>query len=164
MSIRIGHIAPPLAGIVYLPGVMTPQDLSSQALAGWWVALVFYPGDFKLESPRELQAYASLEDKFADEGARIVAASTDSFWSHKAWFESNPLLASVRYPVLADSTQRMSAAYDVLLPDGSARRATFILDPERIVRHVPGRDAEDGHSPVEALRILRALGAGSQSR
>jgi alkyl hydroperoxide reductase subunit AhpC len=164
VSIRIGQIAPPLVGSVYLPGVTTPQELSSQALAGWWVALVFYPGDFKLESPRELQAYASLEDSLVDKGARIVAASTDSFWSHKAWFESNPLLAPVRYPVLADSTQGISAAYDVLLADGSARRATFILDPQRIVRHVPGRDAEDGPSPGEVLRILRALGSGIQSR
>ena len=64
----------------------------------------------------------------------MVAASTDSYWSHRAWFESDPMLGRIAFPVLADTTHAMSEAFGVLVRDGSALRGTFLIDPDGVVR------------------------------
>jgi alkyl hydroperoxide reductase subunit AhpC len=123
--------------------------------------LFFYPRDFTFVCPTELQAFAELTEEFAAEDAVLVAVSTDSYWSHKAWFESHPLLADVTYPVLADTSHAVSSRYDVLLEDASALRATFVIDPDGIVRHASVSDQNVGRSPAETLRVLQALRTGS---
>lgn len=65
--------------------------------------------------------------------AAIVAVSTDSAWSHKAWFERD--LAEVAFPILADTTHTLARAYDVYDDkEGLAERGLFIIDPDGIVR------------------------------
>jgi alkyl hydroperoxide reductase subunit AhpC len=157
MITEIGRPAPRFSAVAFLPGLTEPQSLTLGELPGAWLVFVFYPGDFTLACPTELQAFAALEREFEAESAGIVAVSTDSFWSHKAWFESHPLLASVRYPVLADTSHRICAAFGVLSPDGTPLRATFVVDPTGIVRHVSISDQGVSRSPDETLRVLRAL-------
>jgi lipoyl-dependent peroxiredoxin subunit C len=41
--------------------------------------------------------------------------------------------------------------------EGVALRATFIVDPEGIIRHVSVNDLSVGRNPREVLRILDAL-------
>src|SRR5690348_7537357 len=104
MIVRVGDSAPSFRARAFVPGTTEPAELSLDELAGSWLVLVFYRGDFTLLAPIELQALAELAPAFAEAGARIVAVSTDSAWSHKAWLESHPLLAGVRFPVVADTT------------------------------------------------------------
>jgi len=125
-----------------------------------WIVLFFYPRDFTFVCPTELAAFAELADEFAAEDADLVAVSTDSAWSHKAWFETQPLLAEVGYPVLADTTQELSEAFGVLTADGSALRGTFVIDPSGTVRHASVTDQNVGRSPEETLRVLQALRTG----
>jgi alkyl hydroperoxide reductase subunit AhpC len=157
MTAQIGRPAPCFTVTAFLPGLSEPQVLTLGGLTGAWLVLVFYPGDFTLACPTELQAFAALESEFKEELAGIVAVSTDSFWSHKAWFESHPLLASVRYPVLADTSHRICTAFGVLSPDGTPHRATFLVDPTGIVRHVSISDQSVNRSADETLRVIRAL-------
>ena len=89
-----------------------------------------------------------------------MAASTDSYWSHKAWFESSAQISGVDYPIVADTTQRLSFDFGVLTDDGSALRGTFIIDPAGIVRHASVTDQSVGRSPDETLRVLQALRTG----
>ena len=79
---------------------------------------------------------------------------------HRAWFGSEPALAGVRYPVLADSTLALGHAYGVLADDGSALRATIVIDPAGVVRHVSISDQAVGRSPAETLRVIQALQTG----
>ncbi len=122
--------------------------------------LFFYPRDFTFVCPTELNAFAQLHPRFEAEEAIVLAASTDSYWSHKAWFETHPLLTSVFYPVIADTAHELSDAFGVLKRDGSALRATYVIDPAGIVRHASVTDQNVGRSPAETLRILRALRTG----
>jgi alkyl hydroperoxide reductase subunit AhpC len=55
----------------------------------------------------------------------VVAASTDGYWTHRAWFEIDPRLGAVTYPVIADTAHHLSRAYPVLAEDGVALRGTF---------------------------------------
>lgn len=156
----IGKQAPGLALEAYEPSEPEAQQVSLTDYRGSWVVLFFYPRDFTFICPTELQAFAELEEAFAQEGAVVVAASTDSYWSHKAWFETHPALAAVRYPVLADTAHRLSDAFGVLLEDGSTLRGTFVIDPEGVVRSTSVVDQSVGRSPEETLRIVQALRTG----
>ncbi|MBR9818603.1 MAG: redoxin domain-containing protein, partial [Rhodospirillales bacterium] len=59
---------------------------------------------------------------------------------------------------LADEKKELSNALGVLAKgEGVALRATFIIDPDNIIRHVQVNDLSVGRNPQEALRILDAL-------
>jgi peroxiredoxin (alkyl hydroperoxide reductase subunit C) len=127
---------------------------------GKWLVLFFYPRDFTFICPTELIAFGELEADFKAEGAVVIGASTDSFFSHKAWFESDPRLLGVNYAVLADTSHQLSKEFDVLLDDGATLRGTFIIDPQGAVRHVTVNDLEVGRNVKETLRVLQALRSG----
>jgi peroxiredoxin (alkyl hydroperoxide reductase subunit C) len=122
--------------------------------------LFFYPRDFTFICPTELVAFGELEADFKAEEAVVIGASTDSFFSHKAWFESDARLLLVNYPVLADTSHQLSKGFDVLLDDGASLRGTFIIDPQGVVRHITVNDLEVGRNVQETLRVLQALRSG----
>jgi peroxiredoxin (alkyl hydroperoxide reductase subunit C) len=127
---------------------------------GKWLVLFFYPRDFTFICPTELVAFGELEADFKAEEAVVIGASTDSFFSHKAWFESDPRLLRVNYPVLADTSHQLSKGFNVLLDDGASLRGTFIIDPQGVVRHITVNDLDVGRNVEETLRVLRALRSG----
>jgi peroxiredoxin (alkyl hydroperoxide reductase subunit C) len=157
--ITVGSTVPPLV----LEGYRRDEpEAIPCTLAGHdrWLVLFFYPRDFTFICPTELAAFAELEADFAAEDADVVAASTDSYWSHKAWLETHPMLARVDYPILADTAHELARAFGVLTADGSALRGTFIIDPAGVVRHASITDQSVGRSPEETLRVLQALRTG----
>jgi peroxiredoxin (alkyl hydroperoxide reductase subunit C) len=160
MTVRVGRPAPDVAAEAYVRGEPRPRRLSPAGFKGRWLVLFFYPRDFSRVCPTELQAFAHLHPAFAREQAAVVGVSTDSYQAHRAWFESDPRLAEVRYPVVADSAHRLSEAFGVLQADGSALRGTFIVDPEGVVRAVHVNDPDVGRNVQESLRLLRALRTG----
>jgi len=147
MSPTVGTHVPAVTAEAYVPGAREPQPVAVPASDGGWTALVFYPGDFTFVCPTELQGFAELQDEFAAEGATLLAASSDSFYAHKAWFESHPLLARARYSVLADTSRALRRAFGVL-----GERGMFLIDPDGILRH-----ATADVCPAETLRTLRTL-------
>jgi peroxiredoxin (alkyl hydroperoxide reductase subunit C) len=161
MNIKIGSPAPVTRAEAYRRGAPEPVEIDLREQRGRWIVLFFYPRDFTFVCPTELYAFAELEQAFSEEDAVVVAASTDSYWSHKAWFESHVLLSDVQYPVLADTSHAISEAFGVLLADGSAARGTFVIDPDGILRHASVTDQNVGRSPDETLRVVQALRTGA---
>jgi alkyl hydroperoxide reductase subunit AhpC len=157
----IGGSAPRFDAAAFVAGDPKPQRITLDSYQGRWLVLIFYPRDFTSVCPTELHAFAELGTEFADEEASLLAASTDSYWSHRAWFDSHPALAAVKYPMIADTTQRVASDYGVLADDGSALRATFIIDPHSVVRHATISDQNVGRSPQETLRVVQALHTGA---
>ncbi len=161
MSVVVGKPAPDgLELEAYVRGQPEPERMTLAVLRDRWKVLFFYPRDFTFVCPSEISAFAALHREFEQERAVILGASTDSYYSHKAWFESDPRLKEVSYPVIADTSHRLSEAFGVLLDDGTAQRATFIIDPAGIVRHLQVNDLEVGRNIDETLRILKALQTG----
>ena len=160
MSIPVGSCAPEIAVEAYMPGVAEAAEVSLADYRGSWIVLFFYPRDFTFVCPTELVAFAELSHEFAAEDAAVVAASTDSYWSHRAWFESDPMLTRIAFPVLADTTHALSEAFGVLIADGSALRGTFLIDPDGIVRASTVVDQSVGRNAEETLRTLQALRTG----
>jgi peroxiredoxin (alkyl hydroperoxide reductase subunit C) len=161
MSIRVGESVPDHSVQAYVRGERSPSEFDLSSHRGKWVVLFFYPRDFTFICPTELAAFAERHDDFLDERAIVIGASTDSYYSHKAWFESDPRLAGVDYPVIADTAHELSRSFGVLLDDGATHRATFIVDPAGTLVHMSVNEHDVGRSVDEVLRILRAFRTGA---
>jgi peroxiredoxin (alkyl hydroperoxide reductase subunit C) len=158
MSIKVGDPAPRVRVEAYVRNEADPVDIEIGRPGGSWTVLFFYPRDFTFVSPTELRGFAELEADFARADATVLAASTDSWYVHRAWLGTTPGLRGIDYPVIADPTQELTRLFDVLdHSDGSARPATFIIDPEGIVRLAAVTDRSIGRHPEETFRILEAL-------
>ena len=155
--IKVAEKAPEFSGVMsYHNGEF--RIISLQDYKGKWVVLFFYPRDFTFVCPTEIKEFSALEKEFETKKAVIIGVSTDSEHSHKAWFERD--LKMVKYPILADTTQKVSADYNVLATDGASQRGTFIIDPDGILRWMMVSDNSVGRSVKEVLRALTALQTG----
>lgn len=160
MQLQVGRKAPEFEVDAYIRGKNDPQRVSLSDYKGQWVVLFFYPRDFTFVCPTEIEEFAQLHEEFLAEKAVVLGASTDSFFSHKAWFETDERLLGVNFPVLADTAQKIARDYGILLEDGAALRGTFIIDPDGVLRHMQVNDLDVGRNTNETLRLLRALRTG----
>lgn len=134
------------------------QDVTDQTFRGKWLVLFFYPKDFTFVCPTEIKGFADLNGQFRDRDAQILAASTDSEFVHMAWRQSHADLKDLPFPMLADIKRELSGALGIIDEnEGVAQRATFIVDPEGIIRFVYVTDLSVGRNPKEVLRILDGL-------
>lgn len=135
------------------------KEVSLTDYVGHWLVLFFYPRNFTFVCPTELRGFAKHAEEFQALGCDILAASTDSEWSHKNWFESE--LTEVKYPIIADTTQALSRSYGVLNEeDGSANRGLFLINPEGNIKYIVVSAGSVGRSVTETLRVLKALQSG----
>ena len=135
------------------------KELKLSDYRGKWLVLFFYPLDFTFVCPTEIRSFDKNYDQFKKLGAEVLAASTDSVYSHKAWAEKD--LGKVRFPMLADTSHQVSRSFSVLLEDkGIALRGTFIIDPNGVLKSAVVNDLPVGRSVEETLRTLQALQTG----
>jgi alkyl hydroperoxide reductase subunit AhpC len=160
VQFQVGKEAPDFKVDAYIRGKSEPQEISLSDYRGQWVVLFFYPRDFTFVCPTEIEEFAELHEEFTKEKAVVLGASTDSYFSHKAWFETDERLLKVDYPVLADTAHNIARAYGILLENGAALRGTFIIDPEGVLRHSQVNDLDVGRNTHETLRLLRAFRTG----
>ncbi len=154
---KVGEKAPSFSLEAYVAG--ESKKVSSSDFSGKWLVLFFYPRDFTFVCPTELSALAALQPQFENEGAQVIAASTDSYYSHKAWFERD--LPTVKYPVLADTGHHLARECGVLIEgDGTALRGTFLIDPDGVLQYMVVSTINVGRSVHETLRVLQALKNG----
>ena len=164
MTIRVGKHVPDVEATYWQRGAARPKQLSLADFSGKWVVLFFYTRDFTFVCPTELRAFADLSKEFEGLGAMVIGASTDSYFSHNAWFEQDDTLNGVNFPIIADTSHQISEMFGVLLEDGSALRGTFIIDPDGVLRHMAVNEIDVGRNVGETLRLLQALQSGELCR
>ena len=126
--------------------------------AGKWKVVFFWPKDFTFVCPTEIAGFGRAEREFADRDAQILGVSIASEFVHQAWRRSHDDLRNLPFPMLADVKRELSTSLGILDPDaGVAQRATFIVDPQGVVRFVYVTDMSVGRSPEEVLRVLDGL-------
>ena len=156
----VGQPSPAWSSSAYLKGEQIP--IRSADYAGRWLVLYWYPLDFTFVCPTEIRGFQSLLGEFARDGVAVIGASTDSFFSHKAWLEDRKTFPDpITHPVIADTNHSLSRAFGVLKEDqGVAYRATVVVDDKGIVRSHSVNDLSVGRSPAEVLRTVQALQSG----
>lgn len=158
--IRIGETFPKfdLQAVVSTNLDSAFENVSSNSYAGKWKVVFFWPKDFTFVCPTEIAAFGRLENEFAERDAQLLGVSTDSEFVHLAWRRNHDDLRDLPFPMVSDIKRELSAALGIIdESEGVAQRATFIVDPDNIVRFVYVTDLNVGRSPEEVLRVLDAL-------
>lgn len=156
-SARVGALAPDFTAESYSAGEF--KSISLRDYHGKWVCLFFYPMDFTFVCPTEIKAFGQAEKQFIEENCQVIGCSTDSKFTHKAWFEKD--LPEVKFPILADMTHSISKSYNVLIEDkGVALRGTFLIDPNGVCQWMSINALNVGRSVEEVLRTLQACKTG----
>lgn len=128
--------------------------------------LLFYPSDFTSICPTEVTQFSDRVKDFERINCQILACSIDSKYSHREWTmkqRKNGGIGKVGFPLISDLKKEISHKYGCLIENsqskynGAALRATYIIDPNGILRHVTINDMQVGRSPSEALRIVQAF-------
>ncbi|KAM9454655.1 peroxiredoxin-2 [Clarias gariepinus] len=156
---KIGHPAPQFKATAVVDGQFKDVQLSDYR--GKYVVLFFYPLDFTFVCPTEIIAFSDQAEEFRKIGCEILAASTDSHFSHLAWINTPRKqggLGSMKIPLLADLNHSMCCDYGVLKDDeGIAFRGLFVIDDKGILRQITINDLPVGRSVDETLRLVQAF-------
>ena len=133
-------------------------QINSESDEGKWKIVFFWPKDFTFVCPTEIAAFDKLYGEFNDRDAVVYGVSTDSEFVHLAWRQNHADLKNLSFAMLADIKRELSTELGILdKNEGVALRATFIVDPEGIIRFVSVNDLSVGRNPQEVLRVLDAL-------
>jgi lipoyl-dependent peroxiredoxin subunit C len=131
---------------------------TNDSYAGKWLVVFAWPKDFTFVCPTEIVGFNEIERAFRDRDAQLLGLSIDSEFVHVAWRQSRADLGKVTFPWLSDIKRQLSTALGILDKEaGVALRATFIVDPEGVVRFASVNDLSVGRNPQEVLRVLDAL-------
>jgi alkyl hydroperoxide reductase subunit AhpC len=134
------------------------KRITDQSDKGKWKVVFFWPKDFTFVCPTEIAAFGKLNGEFNDRDAVIYGASIDSEFVHLAWRQNHADLKDLPFPMLADIKRELSSALGILdKNEGVAMRATYIVDPEGIIRFASVTDLNVGRNTQEVLRVLDAL-------
>jgi len=133
-------------------------DLTDRSFDGKWKIYFFWPKDFTFVCPTEIAAFCKLQREFADRDTQVLGVSTDSEFVHLAWRNSHDALRDLPFPMIADIKRELSQTLGILdKQEGVALRATFVVDPQGVIRFVSVNDLSVGRNPAEVLRVLDAL-------
>jgi len=134
------------------------QEITHRTYAGKWQVVFFWPMDFTFICPTEIAEFGKRHQDFVDREAQVLGASTDTHFVHLAWRNQHPDLKNLPYPMLADTKRELATALGILdKKEGVALRATFIVDPDGIIRWVNVNGLSVGRNIDETLRVLDAL-------
>lgn len=161
----IGDVAPKFTAKTTQGAINFPDDYTKK---GKWVVLFSHPADFTPICTTEMVTLASMQEKFRENNAELIALSVDSLLAHNAWLKAikdsinyeGAGKVEVKIPIIDDADMKISRLYGMVHPnsnDTRAVRAVFFIDPKGIVKASMFYPIENGRDAGEMLRILKAL-------
>ena len=129
---------------------------------GQWLILFSRPADFTPVCTTEFIAFAKLQGEFTKRDCQLLGLSIDSMFSHIAWVRNikEKFGIDVGFPIIADLSMAVARAYGMVQPGVSTTsvvRATFLIDPNGVLRAMMYYPMTSGRQIAEFLRILYAL-------
>lgn len=127
---------------------------------GQWLILFFYPADFTFICPTELEEMAERYNEFKTMNTEVISISRDTTFVHKAWHDHSPSIKKIQFPMAADPTGAICREFGTYIEEGGdsglSLRATFIIDPEGVLKAFEMHDNSIGRSADELVRKLQA--------
>ncbi len=137
------------------------EEINSNSLVndnGQWTVMFWWPKDFTFVCPTEIAEFNNSYEDFTDRDTTLIGASTDSEFVHLAWRNNHDDLRGLKFPMLADTSKSLASDLGILEANEKiAYRATFIIDPQGIIRWVSVNDLNVGRNVKEVIRVLDAL-------
>jgi len=114
-------------------------------------------------------AFARRADDFAALNTDLLGLSIDSHYAHIAWMRSikETFGVEIPFPIIADLDIKVAQSYGMIQPgasDTQAVRATFIIDPEGVLRAMVYYPMTNGRSVDEFYRLVLALQASDKHK
>ena len=136
-------------------------SITNQSHPGQWLVLFSWPMDFTFVCPTEIAEFGKRNEDFRARDAQVLGMSTDTHFVHLAWRLDHPDLKTLPFPMLADTKRELSTALGILhRGEGVPLRATFIVDPQGVIRWASVNDLSVGRNVDEVVRVLDALQTG----
>jgi peroxiredoxin (alkyl hydroperoxide reductase subunit C) len=140
----------------------THGEVSLEDYKGKWLVLFSHPADFTPVCTTEFMAFANRHEEFKKLNTELLGLSIDSNYAHIAWVRNikEKFSIDVKFPIIEDLSMNVATAYGMIQPgasDTSAVRATFIIDPEGILRAMVYYPMTNGRSIDEFVRLVTAL-------
>lgn len=133
------------------------KTVTQNDLKGKWSIFFFYPADFTFVCPTELGDMADKYKEFQKLGVEVYSVSTDTHFTHKAWWDASETIKKIQFPMLADPTGTLSRAFGVHIEEaGLAYRGTFLINPEGQIKLAEVNDNGIGRNADELLRKVQA--------
>lgn len=129
---------------------------------GKWLVLFSHPADFTPVCTTEFMAFAKHHEEFQEINTELLGLSIDSYYSHVAWVKNikDKFGVEIPFPIIEDLSMKVAKSYGMIHPgaaDTSAVRATFIIDPEGILRAMVYYPMSNGRSIPEFVRLVKAM-------
>ena len=140
-----------------------------ESYRGKWLILFSHPADFTPVCTTEFMAFAKKHKDFQARGTELLGLSIDSHYSHIAWtfnIKEN-FGVEIPFPIIADLNMKVAHAYGMIQPgasDTSAVRATFVIDPQGVLRAMVYYPMNAGRSVDEIYRLLVALQTADENK
>ena len=113
-QVKIDTPAPSFDLPAYDPIKDDTTNISLEDMKGKWTILFYYPADITFVCRTELKDMGGAKEKFDEIGVTILAVSTDTVFSHRAWVKHEGLMKNFPYLMLADHGLNIAAAYNIL--------------------------------------------------
>jgi peroxiredoxin (alkyl hydroperoxide reductase subunit C) len=129
---------------------------------GKWLVLFSHPADFTPVCTTEFMAFAKAYPQFQKLNTELLGLSIDSHYAHVAWVRNikEKFGVEIPFPIIEDLSMKVANAYGMIQPgasDTSAVRATFIIDPNGVLRAMVYYPMSNGRSIAEFLRLVEAM-------
>jgi peroxiredoxin Q/BCP len=108
------------------------NTVSLKSLGGHPVVLYFYPKDDTPGCTAEACSFRDSTEVLRKRGVTVIGVSVDSEASHKRFSSKYNL----DFTLLSDQERRIVRAYGVESPFKTAKRVTYIIGPDGIIKHV----------------------------
>ncbi|PIR74852.1 MAG: peroxiredoxin [Candidatus Magasanikbacteria bacterium CG10_big_fil_rev_8_21_14_0_10_47_10] len=146
---------PDLAMDVYHNNEIQKRKLNEYK--GKWLILFFYPADFTFVCPTELREMAQMYPTFQESDCEILSVSTDTAFVHKAWHDNSEAIKTVQFPMAADPSGELCMSLGTYIEEeGLSYRASFVVDPDGVIKAYEMHDNSIGRSAAELYRKLQA--------
>jgi len=108
------------------------NTVSLKSLGGHTVVLYFYPKDDTPGCTAEACSFRDSTEVLRKHGVTVVGVSVDSETSHKRFSSKYNL----DFTLLSDQERKIVHAYGVESPFKTAKRVTYIIGPDGMIKHV----------------------------
>jgi len=155
---KIDNEAPSFDMPYYDPKADDEGNINLEDLKWKWSVLFYYPADFTFVCPTELKDMEEAKPTFDELKVEVLAVSTDTIFSHRAWVKHEKLMENFPYKMLSDHNLEVADIYNILDEEtGIAGRGTFIIDPDGIIRGIEVNSGPLWRNSEELIRKIKAL-------
>ena len=160
MSVLVTKQAPDFISSAILDDGSIVDDFQLSKFKGRKIVLFFYPLDFTFVCPSEILAHHKRVKAFDERNTMLIGVSIDSKHTHNAWRNTNINdggIGAIDFPLVSDMNHSIMSSYGIVHAEGTALRASFLIDENFVVRHQVVNDHPLGRNVDEMLRMVDAL-------